>query len=432
MISSFPLLVLVYVICLPWVYDNNYVFAFQKVGPSPSRKLTLVYRSSSLSSISLNSSSSSSLEEEESYDYDIGICSIDGVDYKRPSKVNQDAYFQTSSCGGSKYVLCCGIFDGHGKHGHDVTKFMSQNLPEIIQQQLVKNRSCDDEDDAIIEFEKLMERLVPPSPSTSWSRHDDEFPNDGRTEYDRLHKDIHKALVNSFHSIHYTTMQDPSIKSGRSGSTCIVFLIENADKEEEDEGSGGRFLHVASVGDSRAILITTKDCGNEGDTVNVRPLTVETTVNKMPMERERVELCEGTIRGRNVFYGPVGIAMTRSLGDSVMLRAGVIPTPIVDTYYLKSSAKQHDESTIIILATDGVWDVLSNEQVADIVLAAASKQGKSDRAEVQDDNQDFVQVAANGIADAAKQRWLRSDLPINDEPVMDDTTVMVIRQAKHC
>ena len=69
----------------------------------------------------------------------------------------------------------------------------------------------------------------------------------------------------------------------------------------------------------------------------------------------------GRLDTLRVTYGPVGIAMTRALGDSVMIRAGVIPTPIVETYRIFNK-------TSLVLATDGIWDVLSNRDVTNIII----------------------------------------------------------------
>ena len=59
-------------------------------------------------------------------------------------------------------------------------------------------------------------------------------------------------------------------------------------------------------------------------------LTNATTVH-LPMERNRIESCNDSRidTNGNVFYGPIGIAMTRSFGNSVMLRAGIIPISII-------------------------------------------------------------------------------------------------------
>ena len=79
-----------------------------------------------------------------------------------------------------------------------------------------------------------------------------------------------------------------------------------------------------------------------------------------------------------------------------MLRAGVIPTPVVSKFDSGSPSKGKDEEKLtntIILATDAVWDVLSNGQVASIVTAG----------EKEDDNDNYgVQAVAKDIALAAK------------------------------
>ncbi|KAL7526226.1 hypothetical protein ACHAXR_001379 [Thalassiosira sp. AJA248-18] len=94
--------------------------------------------------------------------------------------------------------------------------------------------------------------------------------------------------------------------------------------------------------------------------------------------------------------------MTRALGDAVMLRAGVIPTPMVGHSYLI-------KGDTLVLATDGIWDVLSNEQVKHISLKHGSAQG-----------------AADAIAETARKRWV-GDLPIIDEEKADDITVVVLK-----
>lgn len=198
----------------------------------------------------------------------------------------------------------------------------------------------------------------------------------------------HQALINAFHQAHWNAMNNPEIKTGRNGATCIVCLLEkNSSNKDHIQG------HVAYVGDSRAIVIS-----KLGDIQTIAP---ETTVD-MLHERKRIERQEGSIRGDNVFYGPVGIAMTRALGDAVMLRAGVVPTPMVDTFSIGSGE-------VVILATDGIWGVLNNTHVLDIV----QKHKKRPR------------DAAEAIAEQAKERWV-GDLPIQDEVKMDDITVMVV------
>ena len=85
-------------------------------------------------------------------------------------------------------------------------------------------------------------------------------------------------------------------------------------------------------------------------------------------ERARIESCpQARIDGRgNDFWGPVGIAMTRALGDAIILRAGVLPWPIVDRYELPTM--ETGIQYYVCAGTDGVFDVLTNARVADVLI----------------------------------------------------------------
>ena len=53
--------------------------------------------------------------------------------------------------------------------------------------------------------------------------------------------------------------------------------------------------------------------------------------------------------------------MSRSIGDLVAARAGVIPVPDLIEYHLESSDK------FLVLASDGVWEFISNEECINII-----------------------------------------------------------------
>ena len=52
-----------------------------------------------------------------------------------------------------------------------------------------------------------------------------------------------------------------------------------------------------------------------------------------------------------------GLAMSRSLGDLMAVRAGVIPDPEIRAHELST------EDKILILASDGVWEFLPSQSV---------------------------------------------------------------------
>ena len=53
--------------------------------------------------------------------------------------------------------------------------------------------------------------------------------------------------------------------------------------------------------------------------------------------------------------------MSRSLGDSKGKEIGIIADPIVKSYPLIET------EGFIVLASDGIWDMLSNEEVVEVV-----------------------------------------------------------------
>ncbi len=303
----------------------------------------------------------------------IGIGAIPGSDPERPQKQYQDASF-SFDC--DEYS-CWGVMDGHGTKGHVVTSFLKEEMPRILQEKLAlmneNSHVSTDESAALQDFEDKLVTLAKAEPMT----------NNASTPIERL-------LTQTFHQTHVNMMSDPNVPAGRSGTTCIVCLLDTTMRK----------LHVATVGDSRAILWNVKD-----DVQEIKVIAQETTT-AAPMEVARIRQCEGRVDGAgNVFYGPVGIAMTRALGDAVMLRAGVIPTPIINTLELKGGDNR------IVVATDGVFDVMSNDAVKETVDEALHEPDAT------------LQHAADTLAATAKRKWL-GGLPI--ESKVDDITCIVV------
>ena len=115
-------------------------------------------------------------------------------------------------------------------------------------------------------------------------------------------------------------------------------------------------LTVANIGDSRAML-----CRNG----TPFPLSVDQVVDRCD-ERQRIEksghgehLCQHNGSWR---MGSVGLAVTRSIGDHDMKQQGVISDPEISETFI------HPETdSFIILASDGVWDVLSGQELIQLV-----------------------------------------------------------------
>merc|ERR1719401_2525777 len=131
-----------------------------------------------------------------------------------------------------------------------------------------------------------------------------------------------------------------------------------------------RVLHVGNVGDSRAVL---GQCASSG--WNALALTTDNKADS-PDERERIELSGGTVMAMEgcdgedagparVWEGPArekpGLAVSRSLGDGAGRALGVIAEPVVTTHQLQPMDR------FLLIASDGLWDSLGNEQAVKIV-----------------------------------------------------------------
>eukprot|EP00826_Nyctotherus_ovalis_P045207 TRINITY_DN4972_c0_g3_i3.p1 TRINITY_DN4972_c0_g3~~TRINITY_DN4972_c0_g3_i3.p1 ORF type:complete len:273 (+),score=43.86 TRINITY_DN4972_c0_g3_i3:361-1179(+) len=193
---------------------------------------------------------------------------------------------------------------------------------------------------------------------------------------------------------------DPSY----SGSTSITVFMHNS------------LLVCANIGDSRAIIGSWSEQNGwrtEQVSVDHKPET-KGEYERIVSCNGRVEACRGTLAllldgaGREV--GPrrvwmktknrPGLAMSRSLGDAVASKIGVIAVP--DVFEVKAA----EEVKIVIVASDGLWGVIGNEKA----MSIASKHHKENEA----------QAACEELVEEATKAWNRLG------EVVDDITVIVV------
>lgn len=136
---------------------------------------------------------------------------------------------------------------------------------------------------------------------------------------------------------------------GSDGSTAIVALTK------------GNTIYLANLGDSRGMVICYETGKIEIVTKDHKP--------DNPLEKERARKTDYPI-----YYGRVGgiLAVSRAFGDRDLkhidgeyggLEAAVSPAP--DVYRF---VKKPGETYVIVLACDGLWDVMTNEQVRDWII----------------------------------------------------------------
>ncbi|GMI79753.1 hypothetical protein like AT5G01700 [Hibiscus trionum] len=258
--------------------------------------------------------------------------------YTRKGKkgINQDAMTVWENFMGDKDVLFCAVFDGHGPSGHQVSRHICDTLPFKLS---TVRAGCKENDVAV---------------GTGQSCNKE----------DNSHKDMFSSweasIKRAFEESDEDLISEESLDSYCSGTTAVTVI-----KQDEH-------LIISNLGDSRAILCT-RD--NENQLIPIQ-LTVDLKPS-IPSEAERILKCGGRIFAMdeepNVprVWMPnqdcPGLAMARAFGDFCLKDHGV--TAIPEVSYRKLTSK--DE--FVVLATDGVWDVLSNNEVIRIV-ASVKKQ----------------------------------------------------------
>ncbi|KAL1210278.1 putative protein phosphatase 2C 61 [Cardamine amara subsp. amara] len=244
--------------------------------------------------------------------------------------LNQDAAILHLGYGTEEGAIC-GVFDGHGERGDLVSKIVRNQLPSLLLSQM-NNRSVTRDSKTICE-----------------------------TAFLTMDKRILKLK----------RMHDFS-----SSGTAAVVAVKH-----------GNQVMVANLGDSRALMIGTSENGE----TKVVQLTDDLKPS-VPSEAERIRKRNGRVLALESephilrVWLPnenrPGLAMSRALGDFLLKSYGVIATPQVSTHQITSTDK------FLLLASDGVWDVLGNEEVATIVMESESEGG-----------------AASAVTEAAANAW---------------------------
>ncbi|KAK1265340.1 putative protein phosphatase 2C 6 [Acorus gramineus] len=121
------------------------------------------------------------------------------------------------------------------------------------------------------------------------------------------------------------------------GSTAVVALVCST------------HIVIANCGDSRAVLLRGKQ---------PVPLSVDHKPNR-ESEYTRIEAAGGKVIQWNGYRVFGVLAMSRSIGDRY-LKPWIIPDPEV------TFVPRMREDECLILASDGLWDVMTNEEVCDV------------------------------------------------------------------
>ena len=289
-----------------------------------------------------------------------------GIDSNGKQKTNQDTLLSLTNINKVKDFNIFGVLDGHGPDGHHVSNFASDFIPsQIINHPEIKKLS-----DPELIYQKLKEnncQII----TESFLYCDEELK---KVEFDAY----------------------------GSGSTCILIIHI------------GVHILCANVGDSRAIVAY--DDNKEDQELNYLE-EAQLSIDYKPEledEKNRILLSGGIVEQmENQFgegVGPYrvwakgqnypGLAMSRSIGDLKGKTIGVIAEPGILEYDINETTK------FIVIASDGVWEFLKNENVIEM--------GKNFYIENDTSN------ICHKIVDTSASMWQSRDV------VMDDITVVVM------
>jgi len=213
---------------------------------------------------------------------------------------------------------------------------------------------------------------------------------------DLLHKNILAELVNETQPVEYSILfayqeMDEQLKarskSDTTGSTATSILIEY-----EDETKSKAEVYIANIGDSRAIF------SENGEATQ---LTYEHRATD-EREAERVQ-AGGSVITRGRVRGV--LAVTRAFGDFMFDKTTeVLPTPYISKV---TFTREENGFNFIVVASDGLWDVFSNDEVARTVYLEFTKE---ERASVSESKR--LEDIAKVLVEAALQRGTTDNVSV--------------------
>ncbi|WOL01415.1 putative protein phosphatase 2C 33 isoform X1 [Canna indica] len=244
--------------------------------------------------------------------------------------VNQDAMIVWENFGCRNDTVFCGVFDGHGPNGHVVAKKVRDILPLKL---------------------RASWKVIDESRSVGFEE---------KNKNPKFATTLKDSFIKAFKIMDKELRLHPDIDSFYSGSTAVTLVKQGQD------------LIIGNIGDSRAVLAT-RDKNNSLVAVQ---LTMDLKPN-LPREAERIRRCRGRVFSLHdepdvarvwLPHGDFpGLAMSRAFGDFCLKDYGLISVPEISYRCIT------EKDEFIVLATDGVWDVLSNKEVVDIVASAPSR-----------------------------------------------------------
>ncbi|CAJ1975778.1 unnamed protein product [Sphenostylis stenocarpa] len=252
-----------------------------------------------------------------------------------------------------------GVYDGHG--GCQVANYCGEHLHSVLVDEIKAAQSSLDEQNGKENWEDQWKKAF----SNCFHKVDDEVGGVGEGNGETVEPLAPEAV----------------------GSTAVVSLLTQT------------HIIVANCGDSRAVLCRGKEA---------MPLSDDHKPNRED-EWERIEAAGGRVIQWNGYRVLGVLAVSRSIGDRY-LKPWIIPEPEVKCVQID----KNDEC--LILASDGLWDVMTNEEACDFarrrILLWHKKNGNNSSSQEDQGPDPAAQYAAEYLSRLALQRGSKDNISV--------------------
>lgn len=287
--------------------------------------------------------------EGDSEDYAVGLVEI-----------------PVSEVGSSASCIFCGIFDGHG--GTSCAEYLATNLAENMTKSLIDKKKISSKNCAL---------TLKPVIRAGFKKTEQDW-----TEQAKEDKDY-------------------------AGSTACCALLYGPDQDEKLQ------LFVANLGDSRAII--GKSSGDALRLTKHHRLSVpaeRARIKAATEERKKIgapnsEIIDDGEQWRVCVrrsYGKVALPVSRAFGDFDFKPDLISAEPDVSSH-----AVDGDEDEVLIIASDGVFEVISDEDAVKIVLESLNQDEESLSEEERALDETPAVRASRKLIEAAKDNGSEDD-----------------------
>ena len=324
-----------------------------------------------------------------------------GKDKNFFSKINQDYYVIKTNINGIKNFNLFGVLDGHGLYGHLISLFVGKYIVETFMNH-EEIKSCKDLDELYFKvkynnFCIINELFVNAEKELYKEDFDSNFSgttciivfqigenlicaNAGDSRAILIYNEKERLLLMNDNNNNNTTSKNNKSPDKDINYYQIKNIIEPFSSFRNNFKNLFYGISSLSSKDIRKLRRFTQKVNLFKKPKNFQKS--DTRIFKLsndlkptlPLEKKRIiengGRVEKYIENDGAANGPFrvwvqdemypGLAMSRSIGDFIASSVGVIPNPEIIEYNLNKSSKY------MIIASDGIWQFMSNEKVMDI------------------------------------------------------------------